>query len=145
MTTPARIPAAAVLLHALAALEIPGFPDLDENFIVAHPPHLSQNQALDHEHVAVSTGWEFNVKNCPIDQYPGGLSATAYEGYDGSDYCDIEMVYEAPPGANLTAHASACAKAVAEWFASRQSTTAPGKRSGADDTDEVRTSTTEVC
>jgi hypothetical protein len=144
MTTSDRIPVAAVLLHALAALEIPGFPDLEENFIVAHPPHLSQKQALDHEHVAVHTGWEFDI-NSPVDQYLGGLSATAYEGYDGSDFCDIASVFEAPPGADLLADAAACAKAVAEWFASRQSTTDPGKGSGADDTDEVRTSTTEVC
>jgi hypothetical protein len=144
MTTPARIPVAAVLLHALAALEIPGFPDPEENFIVAHPPHLSQNQALDHEHIAVTTGWEFDI-NSPVDQYPGGLSATAYEGYDGSDFCDIASVYEAPPGADRLADAAACATAVAEWFAARQSATDPGKGSGADDTDEVRTSTTEVC
>ncbi|MDQ0765645.1 hypothetical protein QF027_008280 [Streptomyces canus] len=44
------------------------------------------------------------------------------------------------------AHAAACAEAVAEWFASRRtSAEASGDESGADDTDEVRTSTTEVC
>jgi hypothetical protein len=43
------------------------------------------------------------------------------------------------------AHAAACAKAVSTWFASRGTTTAvPASESGADDTDEVRTSATEV-
>ncbi|MFG2785727.1 hypothetical protein ACGFY7_48910 [Streptomyces prunicolor] len=145
MNTPARIPATAVLLHALAVLEVPAFLDLDEDFIVAHPPYLSQNEALDHEHVIVNTGWGFDITS-PVDQYPGGLYATAYEGYDGSDFCDIERVYEAPDGGDLMAHAAACAKAVVDWFASRQATAeAPGDVSGADDTDKVRTSTTEVC
>lgn len=144
LTTSARIPVTAVLLHALAVLEIPGFLDLGENFIVAHPSRLSQGPALDHERVVVTTGWEF-APSSPVDQYPGGLSATAFEGYDGSDFCDIATVYQAPPGADLLADAAACAKAVAEWFASRQPTPDPGQGSGADDTDEVRTSTTEVC
>ncbi|MEU9168575.1 hypothetical protein AB0D34_12390 [Streptomyces sp. NPDC048420] len=144
MTTSASIPVSAVLLHALAVAEIPAFLDLGEDFIVAHPPHLSQNQALDHEHVILNTDWGVDITS-PVDQYPGGLYATAYEGYDGSDYCDIAPVYEAPPGADLLADAAACAKAVAEWFASRQSTADPEEGGGADDTDEVRTSTTEVC
>jgi hypothetical protein len=70
----------------------------------------------------------------------------AYEGYEGSDYCDIERVYKAQPDGDLMAHAAACAKAVTDWFASRQTTAeGSGDESGADDTDEVRTSTTEVC
>ncbi|MDX3365297.1 hypothetical protein PV387_04525 [Streptomyces sp. ME02-6987-2C] len=44
------------------------------------------------------------------------------------------------------AHAAVCGKAVADWFAARQTTAeGSGDESGADDTDEVRTSTTEVC
>ncbi|MDX2514592.1 hypothetical protein PV355_05445 [Streptomyces stelliscabiei] len=140
MNNLAAIPVAAVLLHALAVLEVPGFVDLGEGFVVAHPPHLSQDKALDSEHIILCAP---GYVSGPVAQYSGGLYARAYEGYDGSDYCDIEMVYEAQPGVDLTAHAAACAKAVAEWFASRQ--TPPGGESGADDTDEVRTSTTEVC
>ncbi|MDX2661154.1 MULTISPECIES: hypothetical protein [Streptomyces] len=140
MNNLAAIPVAAVLLHALAVLEVPGFVDLGEGFVVAHPPHLSQDKALDSEHIILCAP---GYVSGPVAQYSGGLYARAYEGYDGSDYCDIEMVYEAQPGVDLTAHAAACAKAVADWFASRQ--TPPGGESGADDTDEVRTSTTEVC
>ncbi|MET7784498.1 hypothetical protein ABZU94_39335 [Streptomyces mirabilis] len=74
------------------------------------------------------------------------MYATTYDGYDGSDYCDIERVYEAQPEGDLMAHAAAYAKAVVDWFASRQSTAEASRdESGADDTDEVRTSTTEVC
>ncbi|MFE9449574.1 hypothetical protein [Streptomyces sp. NPDC006739] len=143
MNNLAAIPVAAVLLHALAVLEVPGFVDLGEGFVVAHPPHLSQDKALDSEHIILCAP---GYVSGPVAQYSGGLYARAYEGYDGSDYCDIEMVYEAQPGGDLTAHAAACAKAVADWFASRQTTAeAPGGESGADDTDEVRTSTTEVC
>ncbi|MFJ3825021.1 hypothetical protein [Streptomyces nodosus] len=145
MNNLAAIPVAAVLLHALAVLEVPGFLELDEDFVIAHPPHLPQDKALDSEHVIVNTPWGVDISS-PASQYTGGLYARAYEGYDGSDYCEIEMVYEAQPGGDLTAHAVACAKAVADWFASRQTTAeAPGDESGADDTDEVRTSTTEVC
>ncbi|MFF3710289.1 hypothetical protein [Streptomyces phaeochromogenes] len=144
MTPLAHIPVAAVVLHALAVREVPAFLDLEEDFIVAHPPHLSQNQALDSEHVVVNTHWGSDISG-PVDQYSGNLYATAYEGYDGSDYCDIARVYYSPPGEDLTADAAACAKAVAEWFTSRPSTSDAEDRSGADDTDEVRTSTTEVC
>lgn len=143
MNNLAAIPVAAVLLHALAVLEVPGFVDLGEGFVVAHPPHLSQDKALDSEHIILCAP---GYVSGPVAQYTGGLYARAYEGYDGSDYCEIEMVYETQPGGDLTAHAAACAKAVADWFASRQTTAkAPGDESGADDTDEVRTSTTEVC
>ncbi|MEV0937680.1 hypothetical protein ACIBMX_10665 [Streptomyces phaeochromogenes] len=144
MTTLAHIPVAAVVLHALAVREVPAFLDLEEGFIVAHPARLSQNQALDSEHVVLTTDWGSDIRD-PVDQYPGNLYATAYEGYDGSDYCDIARVYHSPHGEDLTADAAACAKAVAEWFASRPSTADAEDKSGADDTDEVRTSTTEVC
>ncbi|MCT9075266.1 hypothetical protein [Streptomyces fulvoviolaceus] len=145
MNNLAAIPVAAVLLHALAVVEFPGFLELDEDFVIAHPPHLPQDKALDSEHVIINTPWGADVSG-PAHQYTGGLYAVAYEGYDGSDYCDIERVYEAQPGGDLMVHAAACAKAVADWFASRQTTAeASGDESGADDTDEVRTSTTEVC
>ncbi|MGW4490485.1 hypothetical protein [Streptomyces sp. NPDC004376] len=139
----ADIPVAAVLLHALAVLEVPAFLDLDEDFVIAHPPHLSQAEALDSEHIVLYTS---TYASDPAAQYAGGLCAMAYEGYDGSDYCDIALVYKAPPNRDLMTHAGVCAKAVADWFASRQ-TTAESSRdeSGADDTDVVRTSTTEVC
>ncbi|MEU1260421.1 hypothetical protein ABZ445_44915 [Streptomyces chartreusis] len=111
MNNLAAIPIAAVLLHALAVLEVPGFVDLGEGFVVAHPPHLSQNKALDSEHIILCAP---GYVSGPVTQYTGGLYARAYEGYDGSDYCEIEMVYEAQPGGDLTAHAAACAKAVAD-------------------------------
>ncbi|MFE9882589.1 hypothetical protein [Streptomyces sp. NPDC005784] len=143
MNNPAATPVAAVLLHALAVLEVPGFLELGEDFVIAHPPHLPQDKALHSEHVILCTP---RYVSGPVAQYTGGLCAMAYEGYDGSDYCDIERVYEAEPGGDLMAHGAACAKAVADWFASRQATAeASGDESGADDTDEVRTSTTEVC
>ncbi|MFD0440610.1 hypothetical protein [Streptomyces chartreusis] len=143
MNNLAAIPVAAVLLHALAVLEVPGFLELDEDFVIAHPPHLPQDKTLDSEHIILCAP---SYVSSPAAQYTGGLYARADEGYDGSDYCEIEMVYEAQPGGDLMAHAAACAKAVADWLASRQTTAeASGDESGADDTDEVRTSTTEVC
>ncbi|MEU5637873.1 hypothetical protein ACH47C_41655 [Streptomyces rishiriensis] len=143
MNNLAAIPVAAVLLHALAVVEFPGFLELDEDFVIAHPPHLPQDKALDSEHIILSTP---GYVSRPAAQYTGGLYAMAYEGYDGSDYCDIERVYEAQPGGDLMVHAAACAKAVADWFGSRRTTAeGSGDESGADDTDEVRTSITEVC
>lgn len=145
MTTLAHVPVAAVVLHALAVRGVPAFLDLEEDFIVAHPPHLSQNQALNSEHIVINTNWEGLTSAGRVDQYPGNLYATTYEGYDGSDYCDIARVYHSPPGEDLMADAAACAKAVVDWFGSRLSTADTEDRNGADDTDEVRTSTTEVC
>ncbi|MFI6803859.1 hypothetical protein ACIBO6_02390 [Streptomyces luteogriseus] len=143
MNNLAAIPVAAVLLHALAVREVPGFLELDEDFVIAHPPHLSQDKALHSEHIVLCTPRYVSI---PVAQYTGGLYARAYEGYDGSDYCDIELVYEAEPGWDLMAHAAASAEAVAEWFAARRTSgEASGDESGADDTDEVRTSTTGVC
>ncbi|MFF0133298.1 hypothetical protein ACFYTG_47820 [Streptomyces mirabilis] len=143
MNNLAAIPVAAVLLHALAVLEVPCFLELDEDFVIAHPPHLPQDKALNSEHIILCAP---GYVSSPAAQYTDGLYATAYDGYDGSDYCDIEPVYEAQIEGDLMAHAAACAKAVAKWFASRQTTAkATGDESGADDTDEVRTSTTEVC
>ncbi|WP_416969417.1 hypothetical protein [Streptomyces sp. 4F14] len=142
MTDATSVPVTAVLLHALAVLEIPGFLDIDEDFVAAHPPHIPQDKALDSEHIVLTAdGYQGSVAD-----YTGGVSAWAYGASDGGDFDTIERVYQAPPGLNLMAHAAACAKAVAEWFASRQETTdASGGASGADGTDDVRTSTTEVC
>ncbi|MGW0572940.1 hypothetical protein [Streptomyces tauricus] len=139
----AAIPVAAVLLHALAVRDVPGFLDREEDCVIAHPPRLSQEKALDSEHIILSTP---RYVSGPVTQYTGGLSAMAYEGYDGSDYCDIGPVFEAQPGWDLMADVAACADAVAEWFTASQATAeASGNENGADDTDEVRTSITEVC
>ena len=139
----AAIPVAAVLLHALAVREVPGFLELDEDFVIAHPPHLPQDKALASEHIILCAPGSGSGS---VAEYTGGLYARADAGYDGSDSCEIEMVYEAQPGSDLMAHAAACAEAVAKWFASRRtSPESSGDKSGADDTDEVRTSTTGVC
>ncbi|MGW7521794.1 hypothetical protein ACWGJ2_40140 [Streptomyces sp. NPDC054796] len=128
MNNLAAIPVTAVLLHALAVLEVPGFLELDEGCVIAHPRHLPQDKALGSEHVILCAPdyadrpvlSASDYADRPVAQYAGGLYAMAYQGYDGSDYCEIERVYEAQPGGDLMAHAAACAKAVADWFASRQ-------------------------
>ncbi|REH20600.1 hypothetical protein SAMN05428941_2378 [Streptomyces sp. 2114.2] len=94
MNNLAAVPVAAVLLHALAVLEVPGFLELDEGFVIAHPAHLPQDKALMSEHIILCAP---GYVDSPAAQYTGGLYAMAYEGYGGSDYCDIERVYEAQP------------------------------------------------